>query len=418
MSFGNFPNPKRTKIVPQNYTKGKSVREYVEHYAHSHKMRTEQALAVQGSDAIIWNRIYSNRFCTCQDLDSVINNNPSVTQNLRPEVLQAQQDAEFKNLAKQPAKNTVTQILKDNGLSSLLDVVNSQYEEDVETNISQDPEIKVQGKQNSLIEEALQLQQKNLGVEFAESSACPICFSTRRVDSYQPYRGVRLVLDASNFYQTTTEGVRLNNEVFPHSFDFEDDVGNVVWEIELPCYFRTESIRLFNLDKLTTSFTLEFKENTALSFIPLSNITLDARNGLRNVLQIKASLNVNNLSENLRTLKIAFTHLEIILMFVDEYEKIELPALEIPDNIDYQELYLRSRAIFSPGIENIGRNSLFCEKRYGHLWEITGLVKNFTSAGNLVSLKGDTRLIQNSERLHLLNLFPHTLNSTASGYSR
>lgn len=418
MSFSNFPNPKRTTIIPQNYTKGKTVREYVEHYAHSHKMRADQALAVQGSDVIIWNRTYTNRYCTCQGLDSSVNNNPAVTENLQTGAVEQETKKEFNKLSKKANSSTVSKVLTENGLSSLLDVVNSQYEEDVEVTATLPQTKKVESKQTSLIEEALQLQQKNLGVEFAEQAACPICFSTRRTDSYQPYKGVRLVLDASDFYKVATKEVLTDTSTFPNVFEFYQDSGYVTWELELPCYFRTESIRVFNLDRVSTSFNLSFKEISAVNYTPLNNATLDTRNGLRNILQIKAEVNPVNISQKVRDLKLCLSHVELVLMLSEGYEKIELPALEIPDNVDYVELYLRSRAVLSPNVENIGRNSLFCEKKYGHIWEVTGLIKNFTSAGNLVNLKADTRLIQNSEKLHLLNLFNQTLNSTASGYSR
>lgn len=420
MSFNTFkPNPSRTTIIPQNYKKGPTVREYVEYYADSHKLKMDQALAVQGVDSIIWNRTYTNRYCTCQGLDSVINNNPAVTDNTRPEVIKYQKELEIQKLNnRQKNTNIVSKTLVDNGLESLADLVNAQYEESVETDLPVEPIVKVQKKQNSIIEEALQLQQENLGVEFSDLVSCPICFSTRHTDSYQPYRGSRIILDASDYYSLQTNGVFVNKDNKPYTLDFNDANAYVVWTVELPTYFNVDSIRMFNLEHQSTSFNLDFKQTDDVSYIPLTADNLKARNGMRNSLDIKVSINANNITKNLQDVKLQLTHVELILRFTDDYEKIELPALEIPENVDYVELYLRSRAVLSPRVENIGRNSLICESKYGRIWEITNLVKNFTARGNLVSLRADTRLIQNSEKLFNLNIFPTILNTIGMNYSK
>jgi hypothetical protein len=419
MIFNNFPDINASVTPPSNYRRGSEVKRYVEHYAKSQQLRQHEALQVQGSDLIIWNRIYTPRFCTCQGLDSSIHNNPAVTEDIRPQVVEAAAKRSIETLNKNTVqtafktKQQLNNILQEASLSDLSSLVDSLYTEDntVEStsNLNQN---KDSIKQNSLLEEAFLHQKNNLGIEQSEYVNCPICFSTRHTDTYQPHRGLRLVLDASDYYPVSLQNVQIAKDEFPFRFKFIDDqTGSITWRVTLPKYFTAISVKAYNMDHEATSVNLSYATNGSNSYSALNVASLQARSGSSNLLDIKCSLNANNITTNLQRLQVTITHVEIVLLYTDVFDKGELPMLTIPEQIDYQELYLRSRIVLSPEVKSLNRGDLICENKYGLLWQVIDVEKLYTSEGRLLNLRAEIRLVQNSEKFYNLSLFKRKLNT-------
>lgn len=416
--FNSFPDPNASIIPPWNYRRGKEVNKYVEHYADSQKIKQDEAIQVQGSELIIWNRILSNRFCTCQHLESSINNNPSVLEDVRPEVIEAQNTLAVtslqpsKTFPKNKAKQDFDNQLQDIGLGDLSSFVDSLYEEPIEevTPTTQFP--KTSKKQNNALEEAFLEQKKNLGIEVTDYVSCPICFGTRHTDTYQPHRGTRIVLDGSDFYPVKVSGARLNKRVAPYVFNLPADGANVTWTVTLPKYFKAISIKAYNLEVQSTSVTLSYALPNSSSFNPLTLETIKSRNGQNNNdLQIRCTYDESLVSEHLRDLEVNVSHVEIVLLYCEDFDKGELPMLTIPEQIDFQELYLRSRIVLSPRITTLSRNDLICENKYGLLWQVVDVEKLYTAGGKLMNLKAEIRLVQNSEKMYNLSMFNRKMNT-------
>ena len=417
MIFNSFPDPNVSVILPQNYKRGAEANKYVEQYAKSQRIKQDEALQVQGSDLIIWNRIFTQRYCTCQGLDSVINNNPAITNDERPEVVEQEELKVIESLSKKSSrvklkeKQALSNAVNNAGLNDLSSIVDSLYDdpiEELETHIQTPKESK---KQNSVLEEAFIQQKINLGVEHAEYVNCPICFGTRRADSYQPHRGVRLVLDGSDFYPVSLSGCTLSTDEYPYRFNFFDENSFIVWEVTLPKYFKAVSVKAYNLEHESTSVNLFYAESGSDSFTGLTKDTLQSRSGHNNKLRVKCAYNKNNISDFLSDLKTKISHVEIVMLYVDDFDKGELPMLTIPEQIDYQELYLRSRIVLSPKVESLTRGDLICENKYGLLWQVVDVEKLYTNGGQLLNLRAEIRLIQNSEKMFNLAMFPRKMNT-------
>ena len=418
MIFNSFPDPNRTTLPPANYRRGKEVREYVEHYAKSQQIEQEEALQVQGSDILIWNRVYTPRFCTCQGLDSVINNNPAVINDVRPSAIAQQKAVELEQIqqgsvrATFKSKQQLNNIIAEGALGGLSSIVDSLYdtpeiEEATPTIIS-----KESLTQSSILEEAFLKQKANLGVEYTEYVNCPICFGTKHADAYQPHRGVRLVLDASDFYPIVLNKAQISKNEYPFRFKFLDDSASVTWKVTLPKYFKAVSVKAYNMERESTSVQLSISTLPTSNFTPLTAASLQARSGLNNnVMYIKSTVNRNNISAYGAQLELNLTHVELVLLYSDIFDKGELPMLTIPEQIDYQELYLRSRVVLSPKVSSLNRGDLICENKYGLLWQVVDVEKLYTSGGTLMNLRADIRLIQNSEKLYNLAMFARKLNT-------
>ena len=407
MCYNNFPNPKAKPILPSNYHRGKHVHYYVEEYAKSQKLRLDQVLDVQGVDLILWNKTLSKRFCTCQGLNSSIFNNPAVVNDVYTKDTEAKQKIEKQMEVPQITKITkALSIANDSGLDSLASLIEEQLLKDIEQEPIEEKQVKVTTAQNGLIEQALIRQKKNLGVEYNEYSNCPICFNTRHVDTYQPYNGQRLVFDASDYYPIKTEGVIIKKDTHPWVFNFVNNTGYVEWLIELPTYFTVDSIKIFNLEHIQTDCQLEYQDPISLIYVPLTITSLQARNGLKNNLKVRASLNTTGMSKNLANQLVNISHIEFVLRYSDTYEKMDMPAVDLPENFEQIEIFLRSRFILSSRINLIMRGSIINDRKLGLMWEIMDIVKNYTADRQLVNVEVDCRVIQNSEKLFNLSIFP------------
>lgn len=417
MIFTTFPDPNRSIIPPQNYKRGKVVNKYVEHYADSQKIKQDEAIQVQGSDLIIWNRIFTKRYCTCQNLPSSINNNPAVLEDIRPAVLL--QEAKEPVLSLKGAdtfpkiknKLSLNASLQDAGLDDLASIVDSLYDEPTTEKLPTPPIPKETKKQNSALEEAFIEQKKNLGVEFSDYVQCPICFGTRHTDCFQPHRGARIVLDGSDFYPVEVSGAILKKDTLPYVFNLPVDGASVTWTVTLPKYFKAVSVKAYNLEHQSTAVSLSYAEVGSNTFSPLNLTSLQARNGSANNLKIKCTYDESLVSEFLSDLEVNISHVEIVLLYCDDYDKGELPMLTIPEQIDFQELYLRSRIVLSPRISTLSRNDLICENKYGLLWQVVDVDKIYTNGGKLLNLRADVRLVQNSEKLYNLSMFARKMNT-------
>lgn len=420
MIFDSFPKYNATIVPAPNYKRGKEVNKYIEHYAKRQQLKQEEAFQVQGADLIIWNRLFTPRICTCQGLESTINNNPAVLQDARPTVVASQQhtittdlNLPTNNQVKYKTKKQLNNILTDAALQDLSSVVDSLYE-DTGTIVEETSLVtpKVSSLQSSLLEEAFIKQKTNLGVEYSDYNQCPICFGTKHTDAYQPHRGVRLVLDASDYYTSVLHKAAINKQKFPHVVDFLDDTdSSITWTVTLPKYFKAVSIKPYALEVESTSVSLSFAEVGSNTFTPLSLTSLQERSGSNNVLQIKCSLNADNIRGNLKNLQTFISHVEVVLLYNDVFDKGELPILTIPEQIDFQELYLRSRIVLAPSITSLNREDLICENKYGLLWKVIDVEKSYTLGGTLTLLRAEIRLVQNSEKLYNLALFARKLNS-------
>lgn len=418
MIFNTFPDPNASNIPPWNYKRGKEVNRYIEHYADSQKLKQDEAIQVQGSDLIIWNRTFSKRYCTCQHLDSSINNNPAVTEDTRPEVVELQATNAVTSLNSQAvfpqtkSKQAFDSQLLATGLGDLASLVDSLYDE-----VEEDPILpaapKISKKQNSAIEEAFLEQKKNLGVETSEYVSCPICFGTRHTDTYQPHRGTRIILDGSDYYSKTLSGAFLNKDASPYLFNLPATGASITWKVTLPKYFKAVSLKAYNLENQSTAVRLEFALPTAPStFSPLTLASLQSRNGSNNNdLLIRCTYDESLVSAYLSDLEVNISHLEIVLLYCDTFDKGELPMLTIPEQIDFQELYMRSRIVLSPRIETLSRNDLICENKYGLLWQVVDVEKLYTNGGKLMNLRAEIRLVQNSEKLYSLAMFNRKMNT-------
>jgi hypothetical protein len=422
MIFDNFPNPARTTILPPNYRRGEEVNKYVEHYADSQLLKVKEALAVQGSDIVVWNRQLGNRYCTCQDLESVINNNPAAIEE-RPLVIAEVKKREISQIGTTPkvvmrSKSQLGNLLQEANLKDLSGIVEGLYEDVPELTLYQgEPSEKLKGTTNSALEEAFIRQKENLGTENAEHVNCPICFGTRRSDSYQPHKGSRLVLDASDFYKQQLTGVSIDRTNFPYRFRFLGENSSILWELSLPKYFKVVSIKAYNMENITTAVDLTFDIDKSNNFNSLSLDNLQARSGLNNnVTRVKATYSKDRVSKNLQTIEPVLTHLEIVILYSNTYEKGELPLLNIPEHIDYQEMFLRSRIVLSPETP-LYRNDLISENKYGLLWQVVDLDKSNTNTGKPLRLSASIRLVQNSERLYNLSVFTKKLTQSRLDYT-
>lgn len=418
MIFNTFPDPNRSTILPPNYKRGKTVREYVEYYADSQKIKQDEAIQVQGADVVIWNRVFSKRYCTCQGLDSSINNNPAVLEDLRPAVIRQEAELAIEDIKKKSNVFTKTKnknlnaSLHESGLSDLSSLVDTLYDtEDVSSDLVPTHEPKQFKRQNSILEEAFLEQKKNLGVEYSDNVNCPICFGNRHTDAYQPHRGSRIVLDGSDFYPVSTSGAILKKDCFPYLYNFPDSNASVTWTVTLPKYFKALSIKAYNLEHQSTSVKLSFAEIDSESYTPLTLKNLQLRSGQSNKLKIRCETAAEHITANLQDVEVNVSHVELIMLYCDDFDKAELPMLSIPEQMDYQELYLRSRFIMSPRIDNLSRNDLICENKYGLIWQVVDIDKVYTQAGKLLNMRADVRLVQNSEKLYNLSVFARKMNT-------
>ena len=423
MSFNNFPNASATTIIPSNYHRGKSVRQYVEHYTESQRLKFEQALDVQGVEAVIWNKHLSKRYCTCQqeNISSMHNNQAVLNQDVYlQEKLKQEEFSDFvekESKGKRKIKKTslAQDIANQNGLTNLAEIVDSLYESDTTEEPIAENKAKTFSRQDNQIEEALLAQRKHLGLEFNEYSNCPICFSTRHVDTFQPHKGQRFIFDASDFYKLQTKGVIINKEAIPWTFSFINTDSYVEWELELPKYFTVESIRSFNFDKVQTDCVLDFRDVNSTTYAPLNIKSLNSRAGLKNNLKIRAKVR-DDLTSKESNLTTNLTHVEIILKYVSEFDKIDMPAIEVPESLEYIEIFLRSRFILSPRISDVMRGSILLEKKLNLCWEVLDVTKIYTAEGKIVNQEVDVRLVQNSERHYLLNYLDPKFSMWKSGF--
>lgn len=422
MTFNTFPNSNATLIPPWNYKRGKEVNKYVEHYAKIQQIKQEEAFQVQGSDLLIWNRILSPRICTCQGGASSIDLNPAVTDDIRPNIItkQKKQTIDSVSVTDEPitfkAKKQFNAILQAGALADLGPLVDSLYDTAEQDNIlanTQHANVKNSIVQSSILEEAFLRQKANLGLDYTDYVNCPICFNTGHTEAYQPHKGLRLILDASDTYSMDLHKARINNQSAPYKITFLSHSDSyVTWTLQLPKYFKAVSIKAYNLATESTSVQLSFKAPNDNSFSPLNLVNLQARNGMNNNdLTIKCAVNANNITEQQKLLDLAISHVEIVVLYNDVFDKGELPLLTILEQLDHQELYLRTRIVLAPSITSLNRNDLICENKYGLLWQVIDVEKSYTVGGTQTQLRAEIRLVQNSEKLYSLAMFERKLNS-------
>ena len=402
---GNSTISNPTAIAPANKGISGLVRDKVKVYAASQNERLEQALASNGTELAIWNRVQSKDYCTCQGRLEL--NNDSSTDSYRNSAGEddfdgTQRDYDLGGFSLEEVKPT-----SNSGREELRSSTTTEEpDEDLMIGESSDIDdiLTDSFSPESIEDRSLVSQEVDLLHEGGERTICGICFGTGWISGYSLYGGQRIVLDASEFSDFSTQGVTVER-TYPASFVMSrNNSNNVTFTKEIPSYYTPVKIALYNNTKdITTdgSFDLEFKPTTISNFTSLNTTSLTERIGERNTLNIKVTPSTL-LGDAEEVIK--FTHLEIILKF-NIFPFGDMPDLNIPENFEYEDIVLTTNMNLSSKASNITNGCVINDMRYGLTWKVNNTNKKRTDEGQIINTEVDCRLVQRFEQLYNLTVF-------------
>lgn len=234
-----------------------------------------------------------------------------------------------------------------------------------------------------------------------EKTRCGICFGSGFVGGYQLHGGQRIVLDASQTYETSLENCEVDATTSPSSFVIER-TGNkwVEWQLAVPTYFeKVLAINVYDNVEPAVGRIIEAHTGNGV-WTELSTSFLESLRGIATILHVRVRPVT---SAPTFTNQLRFTHVELLYQLTATL-KVDLPSL--PKSVDFEQfdvLQTLSGVEFPASIPNLDREAVFVEDKYRQAWAVTEIEQKQTSGYQIFNNVVSLRLIQQYETKYLFN---------------
>jgi len=225
---------------------------------------------------------------------------------------------------------------------------------------------------------------------------CPICFGYGTVDSWSIYNGQRVILDASGQFKTTMTDVEIDDSQ-PVKLLIQPG-SNVTWSaVGIPQVWRhLIKLSVYDMGKLLapSDYKLSFIHpsaptvSTTLDYETLKQLNSSALLATGNTLTITL--------EPVDTKPLEFTHIEFLFSLGDVV-KLQMPEIDVPNQDEFADWNLNATFEMSSRV-TIKENSYITEGKYKRVWKVETVNRKLTSAGKSYGYSVSGRALHSFEK--------------------
>ena len=446
MQFGRKNN--RNLLTPSNQGMSKRADTRLDMVVNSQAAKFENSLAVDGVPCVIWNRLTnsSNRRCTCsagggsysanlassilpsEDLEEDYSSNvqtddeeneeykiTSIATNVESDLIRTSNLYEYvgQSLTRgnydnyfagkqvteslkdkiQPNDYSVDNFFKKTGDSPIGgDLMDALTEEGnlPDFDSDDDPLVDVKNSNGSGFDNSSNNSSSD-DLFNSVSLSCPVCIGTGYVDEWQPFNGMRIVLDVTHPGFELIDGDI--NTSKPVSIELPATGSLVFKGVVIPMdWNHTVSLHFYNMGKYLTheiDYALEYSTPvTPTVWLPFSYSVLTT---LKNQIS-QNKINIKIIAKKL----ITFTH-GVLLLQIGKIAKIQVPELDVPNQSEFIDWNLTVQFEISSKTQ-IKENSYITEGKYGRIWKVESVNRRLSAGGKSFGYQVSARAIHSYEK--------------------
>lgn len=442
MQIGRRNN--RSLQTPSNQGMARRVDKRLDATANAQAARFEQALAVDGSVAIIWNTQKGTEVCTCRGTNDTFSEGSLLqdgTPNYSPEQVSSSVNEETGSVTTAVAANVgsgaslgdsdysyVGNSLNTDNLDSYFsdkfafetnpDKINADAEDLNEEQFDGDDEdyegndfmsaFELDGQEgvsanrdddnnplvNALSEDSTLSDSDDLLTPSTVS--CPICLGRGYVDTLGIYNGQRTILHVGS-PNIDIEGAEIIEDQPLRLRHYSGTRSSVTWAgvIIPPMWKHLIRITLFDMGRIVTADRAKVSyihSSAPDTKVPLTHESLTA---LKNSGNLNLDHRIDIVVEGIKD-GVDFTHFEI-LYSIGNIVKIQVPEIEVPRQEEFIDWNLNVTFEMSPSI-TIRENSYVVEGKYNRIWKVSSLTRKVTAGGKGYAYQVNARALHLYER--------------------
>lgn len=232
-----------------------------------------------------------------------------------------------------------------------------------------------------------------------EKSQCGICLGTGKTNSWNLFGGKREIFDSYNV--RNLHGFSVVDDARPVGFSSSFSLSNYAeWHYTLPTYFnKVLNFAVRNNTKSVRYLKIFYKiDGTDLEFQRLTEEFLDSRKGI----PTKLILRVQPIKEAIDG-ELTFTHMEINWE-LNKPLKIQMTPLSVASNSQIAAVVTTSSFTFPPSFNNIDKDDVFLDTKYGYMWKVTDYTDFETASRQVLGWTVSARNLQSFEQQSLLKV--------------
>lgn len=232
-----------------------------------------------------------------------------------------------------------------------------------------------------------------------EGTQCGICLGAGKTNAWGLWGGQRVILDS--YTVDSRHGFTQQTDTRPVSFRSTQDSRNYVqWVYPLPTYFKKAlSVSVRNNTLSVRDLHLFYQKNgTQDPWQVLTPEILQSFNGTPTILNLRVAPAFNALQGDL-----VFTHIEISWQF-SVFIHSQMDKLQTATNQQIRDTITTASFILPPNVEEITKNDVFYDNKYGRMWSITDFSDNLTAQRRVMEWSISARSMQPYEQKSLLQI--------------
>lgn len=224
---------------------------------------------------------------------------------------------------------------------------------------------------------------------------CGVCLGSSNVDAWQPFKGKRILLEFSEYSTyTLSSGAWLDYDSKPNVLTLEEGE-YVTWKVTLPKHFHSiNRAAIWNGFKVATNVAGSVKHsaftNGDVEFSLKSLRFLNSYSG-------EAEITVTALKRT------NLTHVELTYMLA-EMPVGQIPQIEVPYDHDYVD-YNATVTMELGADVYVAEGEIICDEKNGRAWRVSSINRKTTAQGRGFGISAECRAIQSVEVYFMLNPF-------------
>lgn len=334
--------PRNTHIQPRNTQTVDTARSMLSAITPMAQQQYNNALKVNGIQALIYSKMYAGRVCSCSNPLDVSQSAPVLDEqgNASQEHIHSLLTGSNVSIKRygQRSSNTADR-------STLLPNAHIDIEQHIITTDLADP------VGETVYDDAPPIDEIPLGAGYA--GRCAVCCGTGFVGGFQPHNGTLYTVDATFptvFYKATR-----NQTVFPNTIDFLVDDASIEFSLILTKAAKGGVVRVFDGDTEVDGYNLlRWKNSAWVAFNPLDTSNYD---GLEHKFKLTGPAG-------------SITHLQLYIQ-QSAFELIEYPKLTLTGDLSVIEGIDAVSLNLGPTVASIQPWDIVVDLTYGKLWLIT-----------------------------------------------
>lgn len=350
--------PPKRNLGPKNRRTVEVAQNTIQRVAPLAQEQYNNALRVNGYDAIIYNRLFNGRKCSCSKAakvsPTVLDDDGNATQEHINTMLTGTRfgikdynvgTSENPNVFSFDQTQANTEVLQNENVNTMLpDLANPR----VTTVIAEEDDY---------------MLEPDLGSDMA--GKCGVCYGNSYVGGYNVFNGSRTVLDTTFFtqpdlkipYASSSDASILNTEC-PNKFELGDS-GYIVFQTIIPKNtIALDSMRVFDNFQEVRRVRLEIKHPNDVSFVTLSPMNI-----LNFATGLPVQLKVSGVS--------CFTHVELQFNLSEVIAYVEYPRLTKTGDLSVLDAIDGVSLVVGPLVPSVQPWDVIVDNVFKRAWRVT-----------------------------------------------